>query len=359
MKATWRLARRRIALLISLMRLHRLVGFGVALLASSLGAQQPRQLTQFLREGVKLDAAQMTAVETGEPVVKVLETQHPRDVAVFGIIATGATRGAIVARLRDFPRSLAIPSRVRFGLLSTPATAADVQALVIGKDDVDDAKKCKPGDCNFKLPKTEMARFKGEVNWSARNVEQQLTTYARRQLVLYVEDYRAHGDSVLVVYDDKGGVSASDAFNALLANSPYLFQFAPALASYLRNYPREKLPGATEAIYWAEDQAPHLRNTITINHAVLYSPPELPGMSILASKQIYAKHYFEAGFDLTSVVERTNAAAGSYLIVLRRYRFDNLPSGGLLNIKGRVLNSLRDKMIADLKRERAASESKE
>lgn len=330
----------------------------VALLASSLDAQQPRQLTEFLRDGVKLDATQMAAVESGEPVVKVLETQHQRDVAVFGIVATTTPREAIVARLRDFRRSLAAPTRVRFGILSTPAVAADVQALVIGKDDVDDARKCKPGDCNFKLPKTEMARFKGEVNWSARNIDEQLTTYARRQLVLYVEDYRAHGDSVLVVYDDKGGVSASDAFNALLANSPYVFQNAPALANYLRNYPRVKLEGATDVIYWAEDQAPHLRNTITITHAVLYTPPEMPGMTILASKQIYAKHYFEAGFDLTSIVERTTATAGSYIVVVRRYRFDNLPSGGLLNIRGRVLNSLRDRLVGDLKRERASAEAK-
>ena len=327
------------------------------LLAGSLAAQQPRQLTQFLREGVKLDAAQMAAVESGEPVVKVLETQHPRDVAVFGIVATSTPRETIVARLKDFRRSLTAPTRVRLGILGTPATAADVQTLVISKDDVDDAKKCKPGDCDFKLPKTEMARFKGEVDWNARNIESQLTTYARRQLVLYVEDYRAHGDSVLVIYDDKGGVSASDAFNSLLATSPYLYQYAPALANYLKHYPRAKLDGATDVMYWAEDQAPHLRNTITINHAVLYTPPELPGMTILATKQIYAKHYFEAAFELASIVERTTASAGSYIVSVRRYRFDNLPSGGLLNIKGRVLNSLRDKMTADLKRERAAAEA--
>jgi hypothetical protein len=330
----------------------------VWVLASSLDAQQPRQLTQFLREGIKLDAPQLSAVESGEPVVKVLETQHPRDVAVFGIVATSQTREAIAARLRDFRRSLATPTRVRFGILSTPATAADVQTLVISKDDVDDAKKCKPGDCNFKLPKTEMARFKAEVNWNAKNIENQLTAYARRQLVIYAEDYRAHGDSVLVVYDDKGGVSASDAFNSLLASSPYVYQHAPALANYLRHYPHAKLDGATEVIFWAEDQAPHLRSTITINHAVLYNPPELPGMTIVATKQIYAKHYFEAGFDLMSVVERTTPSAGSYILVMRRYRFDNLPSGGLLNIKGRVLNSLRDKMVADLKRERASAEAK-
>jgi hypothetical protein len=78
-------------------------------------------------------------------------------------------------------------------------------------------------------------------------------------------------------------------------------------------------------------------------------------MTIVASKQIYAKHYFEAAFDLMSIIDKTGAS-GSYLVVLRRYRFDNLPSGGLLNIRGRVLSSLRDKMAADLRREKAQAE---
>jgi hypothetical protein len=45
-------------------------------------------------------------------------------------------------------------------------------------------------------------------------------------------------------------------------------------------------------------------------------------------------------------------APGVYLVVERRYRFDNLPRGGLLNIRGRAANGLRDQLIADLRRER-------
>jgi hypothetical protein len=323
--------------------------------AVALDAQQPPQLAQFLSQSVKLDAVQVAAIERGEPVVRVLDTQHPRDIAVFGVIATNAPRALFVNKLRDFRTSLANPTRVRFGIFSTPAAPADVQTLVIDRDDADDAKKCKPGDCKFKLPATEMAKIRKDVDWSARDIQDKLSAYARQRLLTYVADYRVRGDSALVVYDDRGGVSASSAFSALLDNSPYVFQYAPALAEYLRHYPLSTLDGASDVIFWSEDAAPHLRRTLSVNHLVVYTPSDLPDMTIVASKQIYAKHYFEAAFDLMSIIDKTGAP-GSYLVVLRRYRFDNLPSGGLLNIRGRVLSSLRDKMTADLRREKAQAE---
>jgi hypothetical protein len=101
-----------------------------------------------------------------------------------------------------------------------------------------------------------------------------------------------------------------------------------------------------------------MRRTLTVTHLAVYSPPELPGTTLAAAKQIYANHYFEAAFDLMTIVDRQKAdgSPGLYLIVLRRFRFDNLPSGGLLNIRGKVIGSLRDQMLADLTREKANAE---
>jgi hypothetical protein len=43
--------------------------------------------------------------------------------------------------------------------------------------------------------------------------------------------------------------------------------------------------------------------------------------------------------------------------MVRRYRFDHLPSGGLLNIRGRVANGLRDNVRADLTRLKRETEA--
>ena len=320
--------------------------------ATPLQAQAPASLTQFLRQGIGLDTAQLASIERGEGVVKVLDTKDRRDVAVFGIITTDAARDAYIAQVRDFRTSLRTPSRAHFGIFSDPANAADVAAVTISPRDVSDMKDCRPGDCVVKLPATDMRRIHEETNWSADDIQAQLGAYARRRLVEFITDYRARGDSALAIYDDRAtlNVHASDAFAGMLAESPYVYQNIPSLGRYLAAYPREKLAGATEALFWSEDVMPRLRPILSVTHQVVYTPPELPGVTLVAAKQLYANHYFEAALDITCVVDRQGG--GSYLLVLRRYRFDNMPSGGLINIRGRAIGALRDQLLADLRRQK-------
>ena len=322
--------------------------------AAPLHAQGPAQLVTFLRRSIGLDSAQLALVERGEGVVKVLETRDRRDVALFGIITSDVARDVYVAQARDFRKSLGAPSRTHFGIFSDPASAADVEAVTISLRDVADMKACRPGDCVVKLPATDMQRIHAGTNWSGDDVQAQLNAYARRRLVEYVTDYRARGDSALAIYDDRGNVNvhASAAFAGMLAESPYVYENVPSLGHYLAAYPREKLAGATEVLYWSEDAMPRLRPILSVTHLVVYTPPELPGVTLIAAKQLYANHYFEAALDVTCVVDRQlpDGRQGGYVLVLRRYRFDNMPSGGLINIRGRAIGALRDQLLADMRR---------
>jgi hypothetical protein len=341
-----------------------MLGVGMVILSGLLVAapahaqQPPPALTQFLRQTIGLDATQLAMIERGEAVVKVLDTQNKRDVAVFGIIAADAPRESYVAHLRQFEKSLQNPARTRVGIFSDPVSSADVQRVTLERQDAEDLRKCQPGKCDFKLPATEMQRIRERVDWSADDQRGLVTAYARQRLLDYATDYRSRGDSAMVVYDDRGNVRSSDAFADLLAQSPYVYQYAPSLARYLSEYPRAKLDGVDDVVFWSETAAPRMRRTLTVTHLAIYSPPELPGTTLAAAKQIYANHYFEAALDLTSVVDRQKAdgSSGLYLIVLRRFRFDNLPSGGILNIRGKVVGSLRDQMLGDLARQKAIAD---
>jgi len=334
-----------------------LYSLGVALMQ---GPEPPAALVRFLRESIGLNADQLAAVTRGEAVVKVLDTPERRDVAVFGITTVAVSREAYVARLRDTHNWLRTPTRSRFGIFGDPAIPADVQAVTISKRDADDMKNCRPGDCVMKLPATDMRRIRAEIDWSAPppDLAAQLNAYGRRRLIEYVTDYRARGDAAMAVYDDRGNVHASDAFAALLAGSPYVYQTVPSLERYLASYPRATLADASEVLFWSEDVLPRLRPILSVTHQVVYTPPELPGMTLVAAKQIYANHYFEAAVDLTSIVEGVgrDSRPASYLLILRRFRFDNMPSGGLLNIRGRAVGALRDQMLADLRREKVSAE---
>ena len=340
----------------------RLVGYAAlagcgATVGVPLHAQQPpARLATFLQQRIGLDSARIASVERGDVIVKVLDTQNKRDVAVFGIITVDVPRTFYVTRLQDFPNSLRAPTRPHFGIFSTPASPADVADATVPARDVDDVKKCKPGDCKIKMPAAAMQQLQSEIDWSA-DPGTQLNAYLRRRLVEYVTDYRKRGDSALVVYDDVGGVHASDAFAALLAQSPYVYQDFPSLRQYLTGYPHAELDGAHEVLFWADDSTSGLQPILSVTHEVVFAPSELPNVTLMASKQIYANHYFEAVFDLTGIVDRTREGGkpGIYLVLLRRFRFDDLP-GGIFNIRGKVVGKLRDQLRADLEQQKAASE---
>ena len=186
----------------------------IAAAASLAGQQTPAPLARFLRQSIGLDSAQLVAVERGSAVVKVLDTKNQRDVAVFGIVTADVPRQRYVAHLQDFRSSLRAPTRTRFGIFSDPATAADVQDLVVDQQDVSEVKDCHPNDCKIKLPATEMKRLREEIDWSAVDPQVQVNAYARQRLLAYVTDYRTRGDTAMVVYDNRGNVRASSAFAA-------------------------------------------------------------------------------------------------------------------------------------------------
>jgi hypothetical protein len=160
----------------------------------------------------------------------------------------------------------------------------------------------------------------------------------------------------MLTYDDNGGVRASDAYSALLAQSSELYDYAPPLQQYLTSYPTNRPPGTREILYWSNGHPPHLRPTLTLEHVVVY--PSSSGTTLIARKQVYASHYFDGAFELLAVASAGSEATAApiYLITVRRVRFDNLP-GGVMNVRGRVRDGLVDETRSSLQRDRSAAMS--
>ena len=334
------------------------------LFAVPLAAQQrPRALDAFLTQTVGLDQSQQIALSRGEVVAKVLPTADDRDVFVLGVVHVSAPRAAFAQRQREFPNALRAPTRSSAAVFSSPANAADVGVIEVSSKDLDELRNCRPNDCNIKLPATDMDRLHTTIDWTAPDARARVTAYVRQRLLEYVAGYRERGNAAMVVYDDGGGVRSSEALAKMLADSTYVFSKIPSLGRHLLRYPADTLPGAAEVIFWSLDNLPHVRQVLRVTHEMVYSPPELPGTTVIAAKQIYADHYFEAGLELLTAIDDDSTAAngpspvGFTLLAVRHYRFDHLPSGGLLNLRGRVIGGLRDNVRADLVRLKRESES--
>jgi len=333
------------------------------LIASDAAAQARwRTLDEFLDRAVNLTAAERASLTRGDPIARTLRTGEERDVAIFGAIQIAAPRSVFTDQQRDFPKALHTPTRTEVQRFSEPAAAQDVETFVVSDDDLEELRDCRPNRCNVKLPGTDMARARAIADPSSADAPDRVAAYARQRMIEYVTDYRSRGNAAMIVYDDRGTVRSSDAFAAMLNDSSYAFSALPSLGEYLVEYPRSTPSGATQVIFWSRDRIPHLRSVVRITHEVVYSPPEIPNMTLVVAKQIYANHYFEAGLETLAAVDRASSdsasgVSGITVIAIRRYRFDQLPSGGLLNIRGRAMNGLRQTLIADLTRLKRETET--
>ncbi len=316
---------------------------------------QPSSLEQFLRQSIGLSPSQMNDVSAGKPVVKVLGSPDRNEVAVFGIVAVGVPRSFYVQRATDFPSSLRDSWRKQLGLFSDPAAASDVAGFILPHDDVTALAHCSPGSCSVKVSTAAMRALRPALAGPA-SPDSVATAYFRRRMIAYVNAYRAHGDSALIVYDDrKDSTAAISVFTEILSHSPYMYQYAPSLERYLENYPADRPSGVHDAIFWANEDFPRLKHTLTLVHAVVYAPPELPGRTFIVQKLLYSDHYMDGGLDFDAVVDRPGPARGVWVVSLRRLHFDHLP-GGILNLRGRVIGEFRDRLSQWLRQTRAATE---
>jgi hypothetical protein len=298
---------------------------------------------------VGLTAAERTSVIGGKPIAKLLASRNERDVAVFGIIRVRVPQDTAVARMRQTERWLGSRGN-QFGIFSTTPAARDVRGVSLEASEYRDLRKCRRGDCNFKLPATAMKWLVDKVDWSADDAKAQADARVRTAMLNFANDYLATGNKALVTFEDQGNVRAADVFDSLLTQSSDLYEYAPELQRYLRDFPANRPKDARDVLYWSDDRVPHLRPTLSINHLVTYSP--VAGLTVIAKKQIYASHYFEGGFELIAIVDGgTPKDPATYLITVRRFRFDNLP-GGILNIRGRVREQMTAVTSADLVRDR-------
>jgi hypothetical protein len=321
----------------------------------------PPALATFLHQTIELDWRGMRDLTDGKAVVRVLASPDQREIALFGIVHIGVPRAFYVTRAADFPSSLHEPSRLRFGIFSDPAAASDVASLSVPHDDVRDLARCRPGSCKVKLSAEAISHLRAVVDFHAPSADSVVNAYVRTRVLEYVAGYRAQGNAALIVYNDQQSkIAAAEIFQSMLSRSPYMYEYVPALERYLEHAPHDRPAGIDEVLFWSEDILPGLPPTIMVTHEVIYAPPDQPGSTLIVSKLLYAAHFLDGGLDLTAVVDATGdpdgAPAGAYLVMLRRVHFDDLPSGGLLNLRGRVTAKLHTRLAASLRDVRTNAE---
>lgn len=293
-------------------------------------------------------AEEFSALERGEVVVKPLPLTDKREVAFCGV---ARLRGDPAVLLAAFRESVTRSGNrlVLGGRIGTPPAPEDLRALSLQKGEIDDIRQCEVGNCKVQLSAAMITRLRSEVDWAAPDYRPSAERLFKAMLFDYVRDYLARGDEALVEYSDRAGaVRLAEEQSALLGSLPYVEDSAPEFAAYLRGFPRAELPGVENAFHWSEVKL-GLKPVILFTHTATYTRRRNDAAQILvATKQLYATHYFDSSLSLTLL---TGAAGGegpaaTYLLYANRSRLDTL--GGLLGgvrrrvIETHVLDGLRD-----------------
>ncbi|HKY45992.1 MAG TPA: hypothetical protein VJM50_23070 [Pyrinomonadaceae bacterium] len=284
--------------------------------STSLSQSSVAEFQKLLREKAAFDEADLAALQTNQPVVRLSPVTDKREVAVSGVVNIRAGAEDFLKSYRDGMARKNNAAILEIGSFGKEPTLADLQSLTIEQDDIEDLKECAVGDCQIKLSSTMIERFRKEIDWRSPGHPVAVTNLFKQMLLDYVRDYRARGDAALIEYNDKRNeVNLADEQRALASASGYI---NGVLAD-----PKSGLQLVDDAIVWSKIKF-GLKPVLAVNHIKIYRRDREVGPQVLvASKQIYANHYFNASHALTAFVSLPGSE-GAYLVYENRSIADGL-----------------------------------
>jgi hypothetical protein len=327
----------------------------VAVAAAGLAQNSPAvgEPQKFLRMVARFSEADIASLERGEPVAKVLDTDR-REVAVVGAVHINAPRERLFERYRDISSLKSSDVVMEVGRFGMPPKPEDLTSLHFENYDLETIKACAPGDCGVRLSTENMGHFAREVNWRAPDWRQQAGNLWRQLLAKDAGEYLTNGK--LGDYRNKAApLSVAEEFSILYESSKYLEPLAPQFFAYVKNFPQVRLDGVENILYWSKDDI--YRPVTRMTHLILYPPTaEAHRPGIVATKQFYAAHYFDAGLGLTFTFN--DKASGFYMLAVNRVRTRSLTGIMRAMVRSVVQRRSREAMEGILRSTKAGLEKK-
>jgi hypothetical protein len=318
---------------------------------AGLGAEQagpslPGQLDSYVTNHVKLTATQRSQLLSGQPITRLMDTDASKEVAVFGAIWIDAPTARYIAAVKDIEQfekgdNFRITKRI-----SDPPRVEDFALLTLPADDVADLRRCRVGSCELKLGEEAVARMRKEIDWSKPTAHKDAEALAQRLALQYVTGYLQGGNARLATYRDSSRPTfVGEEFKSMVDRLPSLTEFLPAVKMYLLDFPKATLPNSQSFLYWQEAKF-GLKPTLRINHLVI---SEQPSHAVVASKMLYASHYFWTALEMRVLIPDPARGKGFWFVSVNRSRSDGLSGFVGSIIRGKVRGEAEKGMQAVLR----------
>ena len=308
-------------------------------------APLPPRLESFVSRYASLTPAQRGQLLAGAPVTRHLDADPSHEVSVFGAVWVKAPVARYLNAVRDienFERGDGFRITKK---IASPPRIEDFAGLRLPPEDVADLRHCKVGKCELKLGEASLARLRREVDWSKPTAAADAERLARALMLDYVNGYLAGGNARLAVYRDSSRPTfVGHEFASMVGRMP-LAEFLPDLTRYLLDYPKATLANSESFLYWQEAKF-GLKPTIRINHLTI---GEAPPNAVVASKMLYATHYFWTAIELRVLVADPARGDGFWFVTVNRSRSDGLSGFVGTLIRGKVRGEAEKGMLAALR----------
>jgi hypothetical protein len=314
----------------------------LAVLSTCAGLQVSAQVVSPQLKGalstLKFTPKEFSAVEAGRPAAIVVDTGNAEDMFIVGAIQIGASPAEFVSRYRDIIEFESGPGVKGAGKFSTPPNAKDLTGFSLTKDDIDDIRDCKPGDCMFKISDAGMQRIRNSVDWKSAGYVAEANNLIRAMWLEYLQRYQKDGNKALLVYHDSQKYSnIYEGLNKMVKDLPVLQQYMPEMASYILQAPQGRPQSSEEFYYWqAADFGMKVVQRVT--HVTIEKKPTPAGDGyLIANKMLYASHYFRSALELRFLIPivAPDKKPATILVVLQRSYVD-----GMTGLKGKMLHSI-------------------
>ena len=306
----------------------------------------PSRLDTYLRNVVRLTADEQKQLVAGQPVTKLLDGDETKEVVVFGAIWINAPIRRYADAVRDIEK---FERGGKFNItkrISSPPRLDDFAQLHLPEDDLDDLRTCRVESCELKLGEDALNRFRSQINWKAADANASANRLMRQLAFEYVTRYLAGGNDSLAVYRDNSRPTfVAQEFRSMVDSMPELTTYMPDIRKYLLEYPKFDLPNATSLLYWQET-AFGLKPTIRVSHLTIREGPD---DAVVASKMLYASHYFWTALELRALVTHPSRGPGFWFVTINRSRTDGLSGFTGTLLRGKVENEVQEGSMAGLR----------
>ncbi|MFZ0819496.1 MAG: hypothetical protein WAM91_05465 [Candidatus Acidiferrales bacterium] len=320
---------------------------GAAFAVSGIARQQPTtDLPTFFKNTVGLTAAQISSIQNGKPVAKALNTSTPEEIYLFGAVYIDAAPESYLAYSRDLNQLRKSPDILTIVQFGNPPQLSDLNNFGFAAAEIQELKKCKPGNCTIQIPAESLTALQQSTSWSAPNLNDQVNQLVRASILKHLLAYQSGGDPFLLTYNDKSTpTDVQKDFQFVLNFSKSLPQYLPAFSSYLLNYPKGKPANVDNWFYWANEKF-GLKPTLRVVQVVTQTGGAQDEIAFaIAEKQLYSSHYFETALDMTFCVRSEDKTRPGFYLLMAM----GSEQAGLTGLEGSIVRiAAVDKSVSGL-----------